>query len=335
MAPSAALVELLAGCPVAAGAFGAAAAAVQAGGTAKHLAALVAAAARGAVQAGSCTTAVELDDGASGACTLLKDMEEVLLAVGKAAGRSDKPGISEAKRLLRDRGPPGARLAARLGLLSRARNVAGHPGVALAADILGVFEATRGSDGGDGSSSDGCGAPPSGSEEEQGPKCVQALGADAGPEGVIGAGSGLAAKRGEQEGGPKECDAEQHDCVEQRDGVCGRMGEQGSAEFFDIGSVGDPSEGLPFVEEPEVESQEGAKSVEVDLAAHGAKASQGVVDSTVGAVQAQAGTEALGAAMLARVAFQRGDITEGLRLLEAAQAKHLESVPRRPGECSG
>ncbi|CAK0808067.1 unnamed protein product [Prorocentrum cordatum] len=81
MAPSAALMELLAGCPVAAGAFGAAAAAIQAGGAAKHHAALVAAAARGAVQAGSCATAVELGDGASGACALLKDMEEVLLAV--------------------------------------------------------------------------------------------------------------------------------------------------------------------------------------------------------------------------------------------------------------
>ncbi|CAK0883395.1 unnamed protein product [Prorocentrum cordatum] len=197
-------------------------------------------------------------------------------------------------------------------------------------------------------------APPSGSDEEQGSKCVQALGADAESEGVVGAGSGLAAKRGEQEGGPKGYDAEQHDCVEQRDGVCGRMGEQGSAEFFDIGSVGSPSEGLPFVEEPEVESQEGAESVVVDLAAHGAKASQGVrragdldedaeakrgsstpvVESTAGAVQAQAETEALGAAMLARDALQRGDIAEGLRLLEAAQAKHLESVPRRPGECS-
>ncbi|CAK0903210.1 unnamed protein product [Prorocentrum cordatum] len=98
--------------------------------------------------------------------------------------------------------------------------------------------------------------------------------------------------------------------------------------------LGDPSEGLPFVEEPEVESQEGAKSVEADLAAHGAKASQGVVESTVGAVQAQAEVEALGANMLARDALQRGDIAEGLRLLEAAQAKHLESVPRRPCECS-
>ncbi|CAK0859366.1 unnamed protein product [Prorocentrum cordatum] len=93
-------------------------------------------------------------------------------------------------------------------------------------------------------------------------------------------------------------------------------------------------QGLPFVEEPEVESQKGAKSVEADLAAHGAKASQGVVESTVGAVRAQAETEALGAAMLARAALQRGDIAEGLRLREAAQAKHLESVPRRPGECS-
>ncbi|CAK0836112.1 unnamed protein product [Prorocentrum cordatum] len=54
----------------------------------------------------------------------------------------------------------------------------------------------------------------------------------------------------------------------------------------------------------------------------------------LGAVRAQAETEALGAAMLAKAALQRGDIAEGLRLLEAAQAKHLESVPRRPGECS-
>ncbi|CAK0808068.1 unnamed protein product [Prorocentrum cordatum] len=189
----------------------------------------------------------------------------------------------------------------------------------------------------------------------QGPKCVQALGADAESEGVIGAGSGLAAKRGEQEGGPKQYNAEQHDCIEQRGGVRGGMGVQGSADFFDIGSVGDPSEGLPFVEEPEVESQEGAKSVEVDLAAHGgprsATAAMGataameaeqakrgssalVVESTVGAVQAQAAAEALGAAMLARDALQRGDIAEGLRLLEAARAKHSESVPRRPGECS-
>ena len=70
--------------------------------------------------------------------TQLRHLEEILLSVGQLEGRTpgDRlPSISEAKRVLRDRGQAGARMASRLGKLSKSRNAVAHPDVAMAMDV--------------------------------------------------------------------------------------------------------------------------------------------------------------------------------------------------------
>ena len=63
-------------------------------------------------------------------------LEEALHAVGGLEPSFDgKMSITMAKKLLRERGTCGVRLAARLGKLSKARNTAAHPDVALISDI--------------------------------------------------------------------------------------------------------------------------------------------------------------------------------------------------------
>ncbi len=74
------------------------------------------------------------DDG----CGLLL-LEESLEAVRAAAGLTGCMTASAAKELLRRVGHDGARLAARLGRLSKGRNAAVHPDVGSAAAIAGLF----------------------------------------------------------------------------------------------------------------------------------------------------------------------------------------------------
>ena len=57
--------------------------------------------------------------------------EEVL----SAAGQGQKLTVTDAKAKLRKHGPPGQLLAARLTRLSKARNVAAHPDISLAAEV--------------------------------------------------------------------------------------------------------------------------------------------------------------------------------------------------------
>ncbi|CAK0897374.1 unnamed protein product [Prorocentrum cordatum] len=173
MTASAVPAELLAGCPVAADVGGTAAAATQPGGSAKLLATLVAAAARGAARAGGNPAVAEFDASVGGAGSLLEDTEKMPLVVGQAAGRSGKLGVSEAKALLRDRRPSGALLAVRLGRLSKPRIVASHPDVGLAQDSRGVFGAAIGSDGEGGFSTEVGGAPRSRSAKEMVPQRAQ------------------------------------------------------------------------------------------------------------------------------------------------------------------
>ena len=62
---------------------------------------------------------------------VLDRLEETLVA----AGSGTKVRISQAKQILRARGPDGVGLAARLGRLSKARNSRAHPDVTLAAEV--------------------------------------------------------------------------------------------------------------------------------------------------------------------------------------------------------
>ena len=62
-------------------------------------------------------------------------MEEVLLAVGRLAGRGPADGplsVAVVKHTLRMRGADGARLASCLDRLSKLRNTTAHPDIAIA-----------------------------------------------------------------------------------------------------------------------------------------------------------------------------------------------------------
>ena len=65
---------------------------------------------------------------------LLYTYEELLSAVGTLAG-VDKPGISQAKHILRQHGDHGHRLASRLGRVSKLRNGKAHPDVSLLREV--------------------------------------------------------------------------------------------------------------------------------------------------------------------------------------------------------
>ena len=64
----------------------------------------------------------------------LESLESALCCVASAF-EVDKPSVQSAKQMMRARGEPGRRLAARLGRLSKARNYAAHPDSRLEADI--------------------------------------------------------------------------------------------------------------------------------------------------------------------------------------------------------
>jgi len=66
-------------------------------------------------------------------------MEEVLGGVQRHGKLDCKPSITEAKKLLRQAGPAGPKLASRVSRLSKARNVSAHPDVTLMDDIASVF----------------------------------------------------------------------------------------------------------------------------------------------------------------------------------------------------
>ena len=74
---------------------------------------------------------------------LLTLQEEALVASGRAAKMDSKPSVMAAKARLREAGPAGASLATRLDRLGKARNAAGHPEAAVAADVGVVLEAER------------------------------------------------------------------------------------------------------------------------------------------------------------------------------------------------
>jgi len=124
-------------CPIAASAFGAVAAVLVGHAAGKQLTSLVAAAARGAAQGAMAGPAAHVEGGGD---RLLLSMEEVLQAVGSAAGRGGKPSLTAAKELLKQEGPQGSALASRVGRLSKARNTAGHPDLGLIKDIYTLLE---------------------------------------------------------------------------------------------------------------------------------------------------------------------------------------------------
>eukprot|EP00974_Lingulodinium_polyedra_P103256 9998265-Lingulodinium_polyedra.AAC.1 len=95
---------------------------------------LVAAAARGALQAGPAKPGSDAGKEVEQETHTLVCFEEVLAAVAERMGRG-RVGISEAKTWLRGRGAAGAALASRVSRLSKARNCVGHPDVAIVRDV--------------------------------------------------------------------------------------------------------------------------------------------------------------------------------------------------------
>ena len=69
---------------------------------------------------------------------MLQQLEEALDAVGRYSGAGGRPAISEAKRPLREAGA--GPVAAKLGCLSKGRNLQGHPVVGLMDDIMEAFD---------------------------------------------------------------------------------------------------------------------------------------------------------------------------------------------------
>ncbi|CAK0829803.1 unnamed protein product [Prorocentrum cordatum] len=133
------LLETMTALPIAQAAFGAALAALAGHGGqcgTKVTAAVVAAAARGAVQGmaagASAACAHGGDDGYGKKCELVQ-LEVVLDAVKDAMNFTDPVSVQDAKNILRERGAP--KLASRVGRLSKLRNAQGHPDVGLARDV--------------------------------------------------------------------------------------------------------------------------------------------------------------------------------------------------------
>ena len=126
------------------------------------MAALVAAAARGAAQGGGSSEPLGL--GASDELGFFcVQVEEVLTAVGESMGLEGRATVTQAKDALRRTGADGAKAASRLGKLTKARNAGAHPDVALLGDVrvlLGKRETQEGKGGGEaggGESSEGDG----------------------------------------------------------------------------------------------------------------------------------------------------------------------------------
>jgi len=131
--------------PVAQAAFGAAMAGLSHVQGAKAVATALAAAARGAAQgAVVCPGAPGGDSGDA-----LNRQEEVLDAIKRGVGLLEKPTVSMAKSLLRDRG--GQPFAARLSRLSKARNSAAHADVGLPMDVAAFLSETASTASGGGS----------------------------------------------------------------------------------------------------------------------------------------------------------------------------------------